>query len=267
MISVVISTLGSDPYASEAVLSTLETLGAGGELVLHLDGCKTVPSSIGRIRDSRLTVLPTEERIGFSQGLNLCIEASKHDSIGRMDADDISIAGRWSLQQRQLENTDVTSGLPIHYFPRRRFLRYVPHYLLELSDEEIRALLPFGNPIIHPAAAFRREVFNKIGGYGEGLAEDYEFWLRASLSDFQIMRTRNFVVKYRHHKRQTSRTAGWDQRVHDDKEIRVLQSNLRSKTQQEHGSPVEFLTKHARKSLVFRVEFRSALTRAKYEKS
>lgn len=266
MISVVISTLGTDPYVRDAILSTLDALGAGGELVLHLDGCKTVPSSIARISDTRFTVLITEEKVGFSQGLNLCIESSKHDSIGRMDADDLCIAGRWSLQQRQLENTDVTSGIPIHYFPHRKLLRYLPHYFLKLSDEEIKAILPFGNPIIHPAAAFRREVFNKIGGYGDALAEDYEFWLRASLCEFKMTRTRDYVVQYRHHKSQASRGSGWALKVLADENIRSLQSQLRAKTESEIGHPIKVLEKHARTSLLLAWEFRSALANARSEK-
>jgi glycosyltransferase involved in cell wall biosynthesis len=262
LISVVSSTLASDPFVTDFVRKTIESLGSEGELILHLDGCKSVSGSLSVLNDKRLTILCTENRIGFSSGLNLCVNAAKHDMIGRIDADDIPMKNRWVLQQRKLEQSHIVSGLPIHFFPDRYSLKYLPHYFLKLENSQIRAILPFANPLVHPASAFRKESFDLVGGYGKSIAEDYEFWLKASLLDCTIERSLDYVLLYRHHKNQVTKRLDWAKRVMEDSHLVFLQSRLAEKIRVTEGEPSRLLLHYAANSLFIRVEFREAISRA-----
>lgn len=210
---------------------------AKSEVVVHIDNASTPPKSLESIRDQRLSLHCTESKVGFSRGLNLAIAAARSNKILRLDSDDLPIASRWVRQSKQLDKFDAVSGLVFHKFETKRFPYVLPHYPIPLSHHQIRSLLPHLNPMIHPASAFRKDVFEGLGGYGNSLAEDYELWLKFAINDVSMARTTDYVTTYRHHKKQATSQPNWQQLVNDDLTIKALTKRLVEKNISEGLSP------------------------------
>ncbi len=258
-----ISTLASDPLLPRAIESCLSSLGHNDECVVHLDNCVEGRSYLPAFRDPRLIVLTTEERIGFSAGLNLAVSQSKSDLIFRLDADDTALKDRWKSQQRALEDCQIVSGLVVHRYAGSTFPKLIPHYPLALNSIEVSCLLPFSNPMLHPAVAFRKDVFKQLGGYGQAVAEDYELWLRAAISNVSIKRTMDYVTIYTHHPTQATRSMDWARKVADDPLILNLRGTLKSKLADEGIASMDVLERALRLSPFFRLEFRDAVRAAR----
>ena len=58
------------------------------------------------------------------------------------------------------------------------------------------------NPIIDPASMFRRDIFEKLGGYDDKwkLVPDFNLWIRAILEGYEFANIGDFLTHYRKHK-------------------------------------------------------------------
>lgn len=260
MFSIAISCLGSDRFIAGSLPRLLSTLGNRDECVLHLDDCREVPRDLEKIalQDRRLIILRTENRIGFSEGLNLAIKHSSHELIGRVDADDFATSGRWERHKRHFENSDIVSGLPLHFFGKQ-FPFFLPHYPASLDSQTVKELLVFTNPIIHPAVSFKRSIWNQLNGYRDVVSEDYDFWLRAAVSGFSIQRVASLDVIYRHHPTQKTKQENWGNLVSSDSSILEMKKKLHSQMLiADHDFPNSLVNKIQSNPLL-RMEFRLVL--------
>ena len=71
---------------------------------------------------------------------------------------------------------------------------------LPVGDTEIKEFLRSGNPFVHSAVMMRRDVFERVGGYREGLrlCEDFDLWCRLA----EVTELANHaapLVQYRQH--------------------------------------------------------------------
>lgn len=128
--------------------------------------------------EPRLRIFKTEIRhLSFS--LSLGLHYARAELIARMDSDDISYPHRLSLQVEFMESHPevVVLGTAYEWIDTRgqRLQSVAP----SPSDLEIRAQLPYRNPICHPTVMLRRSAVTAVGGYlGYIYAEDYHLWLR-----------------------------------------------------------------------------------------
>lgn len=124
-------------------------------------------------------VIPTN--IGLAGALSLGLELCNHDVVARMDADDISLPGRFSAQiplieagldlvgTGMFEFTDETGSIVGRRVPRT-------------AQHEIARYARFHDPFSHPTVVYRRRAVREAGGYQQlGLMEDY--WLFARMID------------------------------------------------------------------------------------
>lgn len=230
MISVVFSAIDCSQTARSAVLSTLHALGNLGEVVFHLD-----PSSddslevLESIKDKRLRLLPTSRNLGFANGLNEAISASRFGIIARMDADDVCLPWRFSLQLKLMKSfgldalysTALVFGKPVKPFG------LMPQFPVSMSKEEITLTLATRNPLVHPTLFAKKDVILEVGGYGKAIAEDYELHLKLALAQKSFMRHWAPTVLYRVHDKQATASADWQRRVDNDHIIRARIRDLR----------------------------------------
>ncbi len=204
-LAVLLPTLRMDDWLSDAVESVLHDLPVG-VLVVLLDGGE-VDSSVPWLSDRRVILRRTEERRGVAWQLDAGVRAVPAKFYARIDADDVSLPGRFQAQLNVLsQNASVV----------------LVAGEASLMDEKGRALGPFGaatgddvrksllarNRIVHSTVMFRATSYFAAGGYDPALRqmEDYHLWLRISLLG-TVRGLERQLVSYRLHDSQVSRAA------------------------------------------------------------
>ena len=124
---------------------------------------------------------------GIADALNCGLASARGELIARMDADDISLPHRLSVQAAYLQmHPEIgvlgTQAIVIDESGERKGRAHVP-----VGPRRVFAYLQTGNPLIHPTVVMRRKWLSKIGGYRRSFesAEDYDLWLK--LSEHTIM--------------------------------------------------------------------------------
>lgn len=137
------------------------------------------------------------EHRGIGPALNAGLEACRNEFVGRMDADDIAVQGRFALQLGRINrepSIDVLGG-QIEEFggARTNRLRVVP-----LGHAAIRARALYRNPMNHMTVLYRRSAILRVGGYRDVPAmEDYDLWIRALGAGLQFENLAEVVVRAR----------------------------------------------------------------------
>lgn len=131
--------------------------------------------------DDRIIIIKNESNLGLALSMN---EAFKHASgnyVARMDSDDISELNRFEQEVRIIEQ-----GICDFVFTNYNYInedsRFLNSGLAELGmikKEEMIYGIIFGSIIHHPTVMFRREIFERVGGYRNfPCAQDQDLWIR-----------------------------------------------------------------------------------------
>jgi hypothetical protein len=135
-------------------------------------------------RDRRVSIVrgPGE---GIARALARGLAACDAEVIARMDADDVAHPARLALQVEALGADPALAavGARVRLFPRREvragMMRYAGWLNGLTSPELVRRDLFVEAPLVHPAAAIRRDALLAAGGWRDGpFPEDYDLWLR-----------------------------------------------------------------------------------------
>ena len=135
------------------------------------------------------------------EALNKLLSESRGIIIGRMDADDICLPGRFQAQLRFLERNklDFVFSNAILFGKAVKPFGFIPQPPIKLNHEESGLYLVFSNPFVHPTMLARRSALESLSGYSELAAEDYDLWIRAWTSEFRFSRMAGYGVLYRVH--------------------------------------------------------------------
>ena len=199
-ISVVLSVYNGGEFLTEAIESILNQTYKDFEFIIINDG--STDGSLELIRefekqDSRI-VLITRENKGLIASLNEGIEKSKGKYIARMDADDISLPNRFEVQLEFMEkNLNIgVCGSWIEVFGegyKAKVVKVAP------NDEELRAMLIFTVPVMHPSVMMRKDLLDIYNlRYNEEYqsAEDYKMWLDCA-KFIKLANIEKVLLKYR----------------------------------------------------------------------
>lgn len=210
-VTVVMAVNRIDGYFGPAVQSVLQQTFPHFELLIMVDAaCREQYQQIARMtgHDSRVRVIEAPSLGGLAFALNLGIAQAQGEYIARMDGDDLSHPQRLEEQVRFLEaHPEVTVlGCRVQLIDARseKVNRRYPFFS---SDREIRRVLPFRNPLPHPALMFRRSALFAVGGYKHGhSSEDHEMFIRMARD--KTIRFHNLdqcLFDYRRHDAQGTR--------------------------------------------------------------
>lgn len=204
-ISVLLPSLGAPKTLRTAVLSTLFALGPSDELLVQVSGSDSA-EVLSNIRDSRLRVFFSPTPMKVFEALNKLLAVSRGAFIGRMDADDISLPGRFQAQLRFLERNklDFVFSNTILFGKAVKPFSFIPQPPIKLNHEESGLYLAFSNPFVHPTMLARRSTLESLSGYSELAAEDYDLWIRAWTSGFRFSKMAGYGVLYRVHPAQVT---------------------------------------------------------------
>ncbi|MEP5613955.1 MAG: glycosyltransferase [Cyclobacteriaceae bacterium] len=203
-VSIVLPFHNSESTLEKAIQSIVGQFFIDFELLLidnrSTDGSSAIAEEFSK-RDSRIQLI-TENQIGVVFAANNGMSKSRGDYIARMDADDISLPNRIRDQVKVLD-TQPEIGLvsgQVRYAgddSNGGFVRYV-HWSNGISKEEELYLNQFVEyPIVNPSIMFRRELYEKYGGYEDGsFPEDYEFFLRLQSYNIRMTKTDSVVLEW-----------------------------------------------------------------------
>jgi glycosyltransferase involved in cell wall biosynthesis len=169
-VSVVMPLRNALPYLDESVGSILSQSFADFEFVILDDASDD--GSTERLRhwadrDPRIRLVRSDSRLGPVGSSRAAVERSRAPLVARMDADDWSHPGRLARQVELFDtHRDAAMAGTLHSLvgPDGRLQRG-----LELSPLLRPSRLP---PVHHGSIMFRREAFDRAGGYRDGS----EYW-------------------------------------------------------------------------------------------
>ncbi len=173
------------PLIEPALRSCLDDLGPGDTvLVLENNSSDRTVAHVTELAgaDPRVRLVQTGAA-GLPEALNIGIDLATTDLVARMDADDITLPGRFAAQRRAFaEQPDlVMCGTQIKRFvsdPDKS--RSVSNHPLG-HDEIVDGLLRGRHVVTHASAMISRAAAVAVGGYwSNGLSEDCDFFLRLS---------------------------------------------------------------------------------------
>jgi glycosyltransferase involved in cell wall biosynthesis len=176
MISIVMPVLNSERYVAAALESALSQDLDDLEIIVQDGGSSDgTLAAIEAVEDPRIQVASGPDR-SQADALNKCIARTSGNWIVWLNADDLLAPGALKKAAGAMrDGVDLVLGDYAYVDPTGRVTRVIPTRPLERRRLLTRGCYAFSGSIV-----FRREVFDRFGGFDPQLrfAMDYEFYLR-----------------------------------------------------------------------------------------
>lgn len=208
LISVIMPVHNAGCYLSDAVESILNQKDISFELIVVDDhssdnAIKNLPLIISS--DKRIRIVSSEE-FGVVAAMKKGFLYAQGRYIARMDADDIALANRLSVQYHYLQEhpeIGIVGGqikIISESIVEEGFLLYEEWLNKLCLPQDIERELFVESPIPNPTAFFRREVYERLNGYDDPVwAEDYDMWLRAHELGIKMGKPDGIILLWREH--------------------------------------------------------------------
>jgi glycosyltransferase involved in cell wall biosynthesis len=209
LISVLVPVRNGAATVGAAVTSTLAALPENAEVLVCDDRSTDATRQVlAAVRDPRLVVLRSDTGTGVAHGLNTALEAASGTWVARIDADDVTLPGRFARQLRAARR-----GADLVFSGHVRFGRSIGAFKQKrpwaLDADTVRVWLALENPLTHPTMFGRAATVRAVGGYRPGPAEDYDLWLRLSTAGARVVRQLTPGIAYRMHPGQVTMGAAY----------------------------------------------------------
>ena len=203
-VSVLMSVYNGERYLAAAVNSILNQTFGDFEFIVVDDGSTDRSAAmLERLAagDSRLRVV-TQPNAGLTASLNTAARMARAPLLARMDPDDIAMPMRLAAQVAYLSaNRHVTAlGTRVVLIDPYNTPIGRPQHPLKHADIDADLLRGEGWAIVHPTAVFRREAFERVGGYDERFrtSQDFDLWLRMAETG-RLANLEAPLLQYRQH--------------------------------------------------------------------
>ncbi|HHY42509.1 MAG TPA: glycosyltransferase [Thermoanaerobacterales bacterium] len=150
-------------------------------------------------RDERITIIVNKRNLGLAESLNKGLSIAKGDYIARMDADDISVENRIEKQIDFLEKNSSWDIVACNVSVIDENDKVITSdFKVPKNFRQLKRILRYGNPVVHPSVVMKRSVLIKLNGYRDfPVAQDYDLWLRAVEAGFKIFVLDEKLIYYR----------------------------------------------------------------------
>jgi glycosyltransferase involved in cell wall biosynthesis len=189
-VSIITPAYNAEPYLADTIESALAQTFSDFEMLIVDDGSTDGTTAIAQrfaAQDSRIRVF-RQANMGISGARNAAMARARGAVFALLDSDDVWFPNYLEEQMKVLDAfpaVGVTSANAVNFGGGLdgRLLKRVGGIqalsLLTLINKEDSVCI---------MSMFRREVFDRIGGFDTALrsSEDYDFWLRAALAGFEI---------------------------------------------------------------------------------
>jgi GT2 family glycosyltransferase len=205
LVSVVMVTRNVERFLPQAIESILTQSFKDFEFIILDFGSTDSSRKIAGRYGVRTFELP---ECGLSRARNAACGQARGKYIAVMDADDIALGNRLRVQVDYLEaHPDVAllGGLAECINSAGKPLGFMVHLDPPTEDSAIKAALQDHSPFCHPTTMFRRDAFERIGGYRPIVeqAEDYDLFARMS-EKYGCAGLNQVILHYRIHPGQLS---------------------------------------------------------------
>lgn len=207
----------AQPFIENSIKSVLEQDYPNIELIVIDDGSKDGTPETAEQFGSRVKVL-RQKNAGPAAARNRGIAAASGNFIAFLDADDLWLPGKVSLQVKFLQDhpqVGVVFGGFLRWYPRPDGSFLTP--LTPINLDTALKIIPEHSGWIYTdllldsvvciiTAMIRRSVIETVGGLDESLrtGEDYDFWLRVS-RQFRFDELDRTLAYYRMHAASTTK--------------------------------------------------------------
>lgn len=213
MYSVVIATFNNNSTIIDALDSICFQLTEHDELLIVNDCSKdNTYELLSKYRDYinpvfDFRIINNPFQLGLASSLNIAIQLATQPLIVRMDADDICLPNRLTLQKSLFDlypEIDILSNSFISFASNSELenLRSISHATLckyvEQPIQVAKNSLAFQNLLAHPTTVLRREIFNELMYNSSYIkSQDYKCWLDASRLGYSLYHSQQPVLFYR----------------------------------------------------------------------
>lgn len=229
MISVLLPYRDAEETLAEALASVLAERDIPLEILAIDDGSRDgSAASAAAFTDARVTHIRTNG-VGIASACAVGMSVARGEIIARMDADDVSLPGRFAATLALLDRVEA-AGTCVDPFPVAAvgpgMRRYVDWLNGLLSPEDHARAIFVESPLCNPSVAMRRDAYERVGGYRDvDGPEDYDLFLRMHAAGFCMAKSPHVGLRWRHHDR---RMTVRDPRLALDKFVRMKAPYLAS---------------------------------------
>jgi len=212
LVSVIMTAYNCEKYIAESIESIFHQTFRDFELIIYHDGStdKTWQKSLSTITKKdkafmgRVKMLSSHENLGCGEGRNRAIKKASGKYIAIQDADDISFQTRLEKEVEFMEqNEDIfcVGTFADKMEADGKFIELMTYPLKTHEEIYNDILVKQHNNIIDPSCMYRREDFNKLGGYDGRwkLVPDFNLWVRAAQAGCKFANLQEVLVHYRQH--------------------------------------------------------------------
>lgn len=204
LISVILPVFNCEGYVAEAIDSILNQSFSDFELIIINDGSVDKSEQvILSYKDDRIKYIKNDGNIGLIATLNKGIDLARGKYMARMDADDISLPNRFEIQLSYFEkNNDaaIICSPILGITPEGKSCDGWEVDLKHRTWEQIKKALPHENCIAHPTVMAKTDVLRKYKyNTSQKGSEDWDLWMRLVSDGYKIIKTDEFLLKYRLH--------------------------------------------------------------------
>lgn len=185
-VSIIIPCYNQAQFLADAIISVMEQDYYCKEIIVVNDGSTDHTSEVARGFKVKLI---EQENKGLAAARNAGIEASSGEWILPLDADD-KIHPQFI--SKTIGKSDIVATLIETFGNEHRWWKFGRDQPLH-SDFLKMNQVPY-------CCLFRKEIWNKIGGYDEQMCdgyEDWDFWIRATREGYKVHRVMEFLFQYR----------------------------------------------------------------------
>lgn len=182
IVSILIPIHGESPFLSETLQSIKEVTYEDLDILLIFDrpGRQAREVALDFCLEMKNARFMESNIPGISAALNYGIQSSYGELIARIDADDLMMPARITLQVNEFnEHKDlVLVGTQMRLIDvEGRQLRFTSY---PVRNRHIKALMKVRNCIGHPTVMYKKDVVQLLGGYRSEFngAEDLDLWFR-----------------------------------------------------------------------------------------
>lgn len=204
LVSIVLPVHNPHPtFFGQAVESVLRQTHAEFELIIIEDPSPSSGAAIlAGLSDARIRHVVNPHRTSLAEQHNRGLSLAAGDYICRFDADDVCEPDRLERELQFLDDHREVSVVSSALRVIDENGRTVGFRVYPITHDEIRRTFPISNPIANSAVMFRRELYERFGGWRTDStlpAQDYEWYSRLASAGVRFANLRDPLVRYRLH--------------------------------------------------------------------